>query len=320
MFRIAIFLALVIICLPTLALAEIGRIKIAIGDAFIERAAEKVTAASGVTLEQSDVLVTGSDGRISVTFIDNSRFSVGPDSRVSLKTFKFDTTTLEGQFDVNVEKGTLAIYSGQIAKSRPDAMKVRTPTSILGVRGTRFIVEVQPILVLLPGEDDASSGAVAVNNEAGETSTVVEKAYAVAKVGSKNLFASTTDEARIRDEHGELLDTIPAPLKSYLIYFNTGTTELTPASVTTLVEMLKDVNTRPGADVQVTGHTDTVGGQRDNDGLSLNRAQFIKERLEEMGIDPSSILATGRGERALLVETPDATAEEKNRRVEIIVR
>lgn len=320
MFRKAIFLAFVIVCLPALAHADIGRIKIALGDAFIERASKKVTAASGVVLRQSDVLVTGSDGRISVTFIDNSRFSVGPDSRVNLKTFKFDTTTLEGQFDVHVEKGTLAIFSGQIAKSRPDAMKVRTPTSILGVRGTRFIVEVQPVMVLLPGEDDASSGEVALNVGAGETPTVVKEAYAVAKVGSKNLFTSAIDETRLRAEHGELLDTIPAALKSYLIYFNSGTTELTPESVTILVEMLKDVNSRPGADVQVVGHTDTVGGQRDNDRLSLTRARFIKKQLEDMGIDPSSILATGRGERALLVETPDATAEERNRRVEIIVR
>ncbi len=37
---------------------------------------------------------------------------------------------------------SLAVISGQIAKSRQDAMKVRTPTSLLGVRGTRFIVEV----------------------------------------------------------------------------------------------------------------------------------------------------------------------------------
>ena len=41
-----------------------------------------------------------------------------------------------------VERGTLGIVSGQIAKQTPDAMRVRTPTSILGVRGTKFLVEV----------------------------------------------------------------------------------------------------------------------------------------------------------------------------------
>jgi len=36
----------------------------------------------------------------------------------------------------------LAIISGQIAKRSPDAMKVRTPTTILGVRGTKFAIKV----------------------------------------------------------------------------------------------------------------------------------------------------------------------------------
>ena len=44
----------------------------------------------------------------------------------------------EGRPEAMIDK----IVSGQIAKSRRDAMKVRTPTSLLGVRGTRFIVNV----------------------------------------------------------------------------------------------------------------------------------------------------------------------------------
>jgi len=124
------------------AMAEIGRVKRAQGDANILRGKEKIAAAPGVLLETSDTLVTGADGRISVTFIDNSRFSTGPDSRVSLESFDFDDTTHEGSFVSRIDKGSLAVISGQIAKQNPDKMQVRTPTSILGVRGTRFVVEV----------------------------------------------------------------------------------------------------------------------------------------------------------------------------------
>ena len=86
--------------------------------------------------------MTGKDGRISLSFIDNTRFSVGPNSRVAVSDFTYDRTRQRGSFLTQVDRGSLAIVSGQIAKSGKDAMKVRTPNSLLGVRGTRFIVEV----------------------------------------------------------------------------------------------------------------------------------------------------------------------------------
>tara|TARA_Y100001947_G_scaffold152338_1_gene153820 strand:- start:164 stop:613 length:450 start_codon:yes stop_codon:yes gene_type:complete len=123
------------------ASADIGRVKNASGAASIERNGESIAAAPGLALQESDVLVTGADGKLGVTFVDNSRFSAGPNSRIELSHFRFNATTLDGQFDTRLQKGSVAIISGQIAKKTPDAMKVRTPSSILGVRGTEFVVE-----------------------------------------------------------------------------------------------------------------------------------------------------------------------------------
>jgi hypothetical protein len=120
----------------------IGRVKIATGIATIERGTQKIPAAPGVTLFKGDRLVTGKNGRIGVTFNDNTRFAAGPNSRVSVAEFAFNDTTRQGRFVTNVDKGSLAIVSGHIAKSEKDAMRVRTPTALLGVRGTRFVVEV----------------------------------------------------------------------------------------------------------------------------------------------------------------------------------
>lgn len=124
------------------AWAEIGRIKRSVGATSIERGKAKLTPAPGFQLLPGDTLVTGKDGQMSLTFIDDTRFSVGPNSRVSVDQFDYDRTTQAGSFVTKVNRGSLAVVSGQIAKSKPDAMKVRTPTSLLGVRGTRFIVEV----------------------------------------------------------------------------------------------------------------------------------------------------------------------------------
>ena len=123
--------------------AEIARIKSASGKAVIERGQARIAARPGLALNPGDVLVTGRGARMGLTFIDNSRFAVGPNSRVAVSEFSFDRRTQRGAFVTRVDRGSLGIVSGQIAKSGRDAMKVRTPTSLLGVRGTRFVIEVK---------------------------------------------------------------------------------------------------------------------------------------------------------------------------------
>jgi hypothetical protein len=122
--------------------ADIGRIKTVVGQASVVRGTSVRPATPGLTLSVKDVLATGPDGRIGVTFIDNSRFAVGPNTRVSLSEFEFNDTTHKGSSLTEVDRGSLAIVSGQIAKENKDGMKVKTPTSLLAARGTRFVVEV----------------------------------------------------------------------------------------------------------------------------------------------------------------------------------
>ena len=122
--------------------AEIARIKRSAGTTAVERGKARLTPAPGFQVQPGDVLVTGKDGQMSLTFIDDTRFAVGPNSRISVDQFDYNRTTQAGTFLTSVNRGSLAVISGQIAKSRQDAMKVRTPTSLLGVRGTKFIVEV----------------------------------------------------------------------------------------------------------------------------------------------------------------------------------
>lgn len=127
----------------TSASAEIATVKRVTGKAMIERNKALLSAVPGTRLETGDLLTTGKDGRISVTFIDDSRFSIGPGSRIRLTRFDFDDTTHQGKSETRVEKGALAIVSGQIAHENPKGMTVQTPTSVLGVRGTRFVVTVK---------------------------------------------------------------------------------------------------------------------------------------------------------------------------------
>lgn len=119
-----------------------GLIRMARGEAFVERAGTTLPARTGMAVQRADLLRTGPDGRIAVRFADGSRFALDRNSRVSLDRFEFNSTTDKGAIEASVDAGTLAISTGRIVKKTPGALKIRTPTTILGARGTEFIVEV----------------------------------------------------------------------------------------------------------------------------------------------------------------------------------
>lgn len=123
--------------------ADVGLIKVASGTAHIERGKERLAARPGVAVRQSDVIVTGADGAVGITFADDSLLSTGPNSTLAIDRYAFDATTHKGEFDASLRRGSLAVISGRMVKQSPEAMRVRTPASIMGVRGTQFVVRVE---------------------------------------------------------------------------------------------------------------------------------------------------------------------------------
>lgn len=129
--------------LPSAAEAPpIAQIKKVIGQAAVLRSGERRPAKVGDMLFVKDVIETGSDGGIGITFIDNTVFSAGPSSQIALDEFQFDSNNFRGAMPADMRRGTLAVVSGDIPRSTPGAMKMKTPTAILGVRGTTFAVQV----------------------------------------------------------------------------------------------------------------------------------------------------------------------------------
>ena len=134
--------ALLVLAFSLPAAADIGQIKTSKGQVSVERAGQVLPGEVGTRLEVADVLKTGADGTVGITMRDNSLLSAGPNSILALRHFEFDATTSQGRFDAQLQRGTLAVSSGRIAKQSPQAMTVRTPSAQLGVRGTDFVVSV----------------------------------------------------------------------------------------------------------------------------------------------------------------------------------
>lgn len=122
--------------------ADVGMVKVANGDVQIQRSGGRVAAAVGTPLRVSDVVLTGADGTAGITFSDNSLVSLGPKSVFAIDKYRFDSTTHAGEFEGNLRQGRLAAVSGKMVKQAPESMKIRTPSAIMGVRGTEFVVHV----------------------------------------------------------------------------------------------------------------------------------------------------------------------------------
>lgn len=129
--------------LPLAFAADAGRVKTSKGAVTIERAGQRLPAAIGMAVQEKDVVSTGADGSVGISFTDNSMLSAGPNSVLILDKYAFDAASGKGAMEANLARGTLAAVSGKMVKSAPESMKIRTPAAIMGVRGTEFVVKVE---------------------------------------------------------------------------------------------------------------------------------------------------------------------------------
>ena len=170
-------------------------------------------------------------------------------------------------------------------------------------------------VTLLPDEGKQTSGTVAVLSlkseaEVGQLTTANTRA----RVGGKTVKAKAYKTGFWSD----LVGRVPYPPRTYVLYFVEGTTDLDAGSEPILDALRNEV--KATSEVQITGHTDTVGTDESNDQLSYARAVEIRAELVKRGLPVESARVTGRGEREMLVPTADGVSQAGNRRVEVILR
>jgi outer membrane protein OmpA-like peptidoglycan-associated protein len=112
----------------------------------------------------------------------------------------------------------------------------------------------------------------------------------------------------------------PAPSvpKSYLVFFDFNKSDLAPQAVTIVAQAAANAGPAKVTQLEVTGHTDTVGSDAYNMRLSRRRAESVAAQLEKDGIPASEIAIFAKGKRDLLVPTADGVKEPQNRRVQIV--
>ncbi len=170
--------------------------------------------------------------------------------------------------------------------------------------------------VLLPNAD-GTLGRVVIRGPGGEQ-TLTQARSGASLRGDTPAF-SVSQEQLTRD-FGAAMAAAPLPPEQFLLYFESGGSNLTPESRALLPQIVERARARATLDLSVIGHSDTVGKADVNESLSLKRATMIVEQLRAIGLPDASIAIESHGERNLLVPTADEVAEPRNRRVEVTLR
>ena len=123
--------------------APVGHVKTLSGTATVTHGGIAMAVALATPVYQDDRVETGSDGELGITFRDNTRIALGPNSRIELKHFVFEPATEEYGFLLRLAYGTLEYISGLTEKLAPEAMSIETPGFTVAARGTRFLVRAE---------------------------------------------------------------------------------------------------------------------------------------------------------------------------------
>ena len=148
MMRVLLLLLTLVVLPAAAAYADadtIGTVKLLSGTATVTSTGESAArpASLAMAIHEQDRVETGRDGQIGITFRDDTRVTLGPNSRVELARFIFKPAEKQYGFVLRLAYGTLQYLSGLTAKLAPEAMSLETPGSTIAVHGTRLLIRVE---------------------------------------------------------------------------------------------------------------------------------------------------------------------------------
>ena len=172
--------------------------------------------------------------------------------------------------------------------------------------------------VTLLQSPDGTTGKVFVSDAAG--SRVLDRAGQGTGLDGSAAATFEVPAAQIERDFGSTIVAQPPLPENFVVNFVASTVRMTRESLQRMPELAARIRDRPAPELVVVGHTDTVGERAFNERLGLARARAVAAALAAQGITVLSVVVESRGERELLVATPDESPEARNRRVVVSVR
>ena len=137
-----LLISILILSIPALA-EDIAIIKNVQGTVKIKRSDEILIAMKSDYLQAGDILITEKESLVGVIFHDGSVLSLRENSFLRITEFQFKPIENKFKFKLKLKKGAALFESGKIGTLSPDDFSFDVPEGTIGIRGTKFLVEVR---------------------------------------------------------------------------------------------------------------------------------------------------------------------------------
>lgn len=149
--------------------------------------------------------VQTSNGRMGITFLDDSQVRLTEHSELIIDEFIYDPDPSKSKMALQFASGTARFITGKLATIDKENITIRTPSATIGIRGTDFTVTVdelgRSLIILLPDDDGLPSGEILVSTAMGQV--VLNKPYQATTV---SMFETKPTNPVILDLTLELID------------------------------------------------------------------------------------------------------------------
>ena len=121
-----------------------GTVKTLTGSATVSRDSSVLPLAMGQRVYPGDRIVAAQNSYVGIMLHDDTRLTIGPGSELMISEFEFNPSSYAGSLAVSFLKGTARVVTGLMAKHAPERVHFYTPTATIGIRGTEFVVDLEP--------------------------------------------------------------------------------------------------------------------------------------------------------------------------------
>tara|TARA_R110001583_G_scaffold47084_1_gene147468 strand:+ start:6467 stop:7552 length:1086 start_codon:yes stop_codon:yes gene_type:complete len=157
---------------------EIGGVSEVSGYAQIKREQSPFTADLKFSVQSNDEAVTA-NGRMAITFLDDSTVKLTEHSQLTIDEYIYDANPSKSKMALTFGLGTARFISGKLGQIDKRNISLKTPTADIAIRGTDFTATVdelgRSLIILLPDQYGVSSGEIEVITAMG--SVLLNKPY-----------------------------------------------------------------------------------------------------------------------------------------------
>jgi len=232
--------------------------------------------------------------------------------------------TLEAQ--LAAERAARERAEAEAAKAAAEAAKA---AALAQEQASQAEAERQRVAAMQASKEKADAEAAAAAAEAAKAAALQQQqaAQAEAEKARRAMQESEAEKAALRAQLLDQLNTILQTQDTARglivnmsdVLFDTASYTLRPAAREKLAKISGVVLAHPGLNLQIEGHTDSVGSDEYNQELSERRAGAVRDYLVQQGVAASAVTARGFGKTEPIASNDTPEGRQKNRRVELVV-